>query len=584
MLQSPIAAQPARSSAASPAHSGPEIPPHASAASLPPLSDMTISQLLLAKRDGQCASKDVWEMLISLNTTAGRELLDSCRMAAETHHEAMAFTMATLFCSPAQERTLAGLDEAGIFIDPARREHLRPSDAALLMSDEGLQLWLRFAASPSAYPSVFVDSILNETSSAEPEDSLASALKVLVISGRDKTNDVAVSEIPGNFHLPLSHLCCRVAPQWLPSLLEFGTDPNQLTANGVPLVATAMAAQAERLRLTGHDLLTPHASLYQLASMLRSHGARLSLRSRTGAPPVMLLALNGYCAAAEALLSAGADCNATADNVNGNTLMHSLAAATHLGPHSFSAFFLLTLALRYGGDFDQPNHDGVAARALVSESLAQYLRVSQTMVASTRERARCCISTAPRPHSRNAGSHVPSFITTFAAQASRLCARGHDPLLPHESLFRLAISLQRDGADLGQRHADGTPPVLWLTRRGYCGAAEVLLALCPNANVPGREGHTLMHALAAATRAPDGATLADYMLTTALRYGGDPTLTNRSGITALSFLSADQSRFVRAGFALITATRKSAHETVTRRHPPIVQPADEPMRHSAASL
>ncbi|VVE39909.1 ankyrin [Pandoraea horticolens] len=545
---------------------------------------MTLSRLLLAKRDGQCASKDVWEMLINVNTTAGRELLDSCRIAAETHHQAMAFTMATLFCSPAQERTLARLDEAGIFIDPTRREHLRPSDAALLMSDEGLQLWLRFAASPSAYPSVFVDSILNETTSTEPEGPLASALRVLVVSGRDKTNDVAVSEIPGNFHLPLSHLCCRVAPQWLPSLLEFGTDPNQLTANGVPLVATAMAAQAERLRLTGHDLLTPHVSLYQLASMLRSHGARLSQYGRTRSPPAMLLALNGYCAAAEALLSTGADCNVTADNMKGNTLMHSLAAATHLGPHSFSAFFLLTLALRYGGDLDRPNHDGVKARALVSKSLAQYLQVSQTMVASTRERARCCISNAPRPLSRNASRDVPPFIATFAAEAGRLCARGHDPLLPHESLFQLGMSLQRNGADLGQRHADGIPPVLWLTRRGYCGAAEVLLALCPNANVPGREGHTLMHALAAATRAPDGATLADYMLTTALRYGGDPTLTNRSGITALSFLSADQSRFVRAGFALITATRKRAHETVARRHQPIVQPADEPMRHSAAFI
>lgn len=544
---------------------------------------MTLDHLLRAKRDAQCSSKDVWETLINVNTTAGRELFDSCQVAAETHHEALAFAMATLFCSPAQERTLARLDEAGIFIDQTRRAHLRPADADFLMSDQGLQLWLRFAASPSAYPSVFVDSILNETSCAEPAVPLASALKVLVISGRDKTNDVAASEVPGSFHLPLSHLCSQVAPDWLASVLEFGADPNQLTANGVPLVATAMAAQAERLRLTGHDLLTPHVSLYQLGAMLRSHGARLSQQSRTGSPPVMLLALNGYCAAAEALLSAGADCNASAGSVNGNTLMHSLAAATHLGAHSFSAFFLLTLALRHGGDLDAPNADGATARSLIRPSLARYLQISQTMIASTRERASRCLLTTSHSHARNANDHMPPFLATLAAEAHRLCARGHDPLLPHESLFQLGMSLQRSGADLGQRHQDGTPPVLWLAQRGYCGAAEVLLALCPNANVAGREGHTLMHALAAASHARDSATLADYMLITALRYGGDPTLPNQSGMTALSFLSTDQNRFARASFAFVTATRKSAYQTVIRRRQPIVQPADEHMRHTAAS-
>ncbi|RSD10189.1 ankyrin repeat domain-containing protein [Pandoraea apista] len=546
------------------------------------LSEMSLDRLLLAKRDKQCSSKDARDVLISVNTTAGRELLDSCRVARDGNPAGLAFTMATLFCTPPQERTLARLDEAGIFVDRTRRRHLRPDDANLLLSDEGLQLWLRFAASPSAYPSVFVDSILNETSGLPPEGRLASALKVLVLSGRDKTNTVAASAVPGNFHLPLSHLCSQVAPEWLSSVLAFGSDPNQLTAHGVPLIATAMAAQAERLRLAGHDLLTPHASLFQLGKMLRSHGTRLAQQDRTGSPPIMLLALNGYCAAAETLLSIGADCNATLGNLDGNCLMHYLAAATHRGRHALSAFFLLTLALRHGGDLDQPNVDGTTARSLVTESLSHHLRICQTMITSARQRAERCVLDAKHSCAQNIANEVPDIVAALLAQANRLNARGHNPLLPHESLLELGESLQRNGMNLEQRHRDGTPPIVWLTQRGYCGAAEVLLALCPNINEPGLDGSTLMHALAEATRESESATLAEYMLSTALRYGGDPTVVDQSGTTPLSLLPADRRPFIRDGFTLMSTTRQRANETVIQRRQAIVQLTDTPVRHSAA--
>lgn len=524
---------------------------------------MTLDRLLIAKGDGQCSPQQAWEILMNLNTTAGRELRDSCLISGASRPEELAFSMATLFCTAAQDRTLVKLDDAGIFIDRTRRDRLRPADAALLLSDEGLRLWLRFAASPSGYLSVFVDSILNAPTPDESTETLAAALRVLVACGRDTTNDVAASDVPGNVHLPLSHVCSQVAPEWLPTLLSYGADVNQRTANGVPLVATALAAQAQRLYAGGHDLLVPHVSYRQLGAMFQSHGADLSQRSRTGSPPVMLLALNGYCAAAEALLSLGAG-ERHADH-NGNTLMHYLAAVTHLRQHAVSAFFLLNLALRFGRNPNEPNREGTTPCALLRDGLAQYLRLNQTMIAQARERARRGVSASTAPGASGANRHVPPFVIAVAAEAHRRIAQGHDPLLPHESLFQLGMSLQRDGVDIGQRHTDGTPPVLWLARQGYCGAAEVLLALHPNPNACGPDGNTLMHALAGATRTRESAILADYMLTTALRYGGDPTRPNRSGNTALSFLSADRTRFVRASFAFVTETRNSAQQKVAQR-------------------
>ncbi len=543
----------------------PDVVPNGSRAAAPPLalSEMTLDRLLIARRDGQCSSQQAWEILMNLNTTAGRALRDSCLATGVARPEEMAFSMATLFCMSAQDRTLAKLDEAGIFIDRARRERLRPEDAALLLSDEGLQLWLRFAASPSAYLSVFVDSILNEAPPAEPTGTIAAALRVLVASGRDTTNDVAASEIPGIVYLPLSHVCSQVAPEWLPALLSFGADANQRTSNGVPLVATALAAQAQRLHLQGHDLLVPHLSLYQFGAMLQSHGADLSLRSRTGSPPVMLLALNGYCAAAEALLALGAGRH-SADR-NGNTLMHYLAAVTHLRQHAVCAFFMLNLAMRFGGDPDEPNREGTTAYALLGEGLAQYLRLNHTMITQARERAKRGVSPPARLSAQDSNRHVPPFVIALAAEARRLCEQGHDPLLPHEALVQLGMSFLHDGIDIGQPHPDGTPPVLWLARQGYCGAAEVLLALNPNANVCEPNGNTLMHALSGATRIRESAIFADYMLTTALRYGGDPTLPNRCGNTALSFLSAERTRFVRASFAFVTETRLNAQRKVANR-------------------
>ncbi|VVE33059.1 ankyrin [Pandoraea eparura] len=524
---------------------------------------MTLDRLLIAKRDGHCSPQQAWEILMNLNTTAGRALRDSCLISGASRPEELAFSMATLFCMPAQDRTLAKLDDAGIFIDRTRRDRLRPEDAALLLSDEGLQLWLRFAAAPSGYLSVFVDSILNAPAPAEPTGTLAAALRVLVACGRDTTNDVAASDVPGNVHLPLSHVCSQVAPECLPSLLSYGADVNQRTANGVPLVATALAAQAQRLYAQGHDLLVPHVSFHQLGAMFQSYGADLSLRSRTGSPPVMLLALNGYCAAAEALLSLSAG-DSGADR-NGNTLMHYLAAVTHLRQHAVSAFFLLNLAMRFGRNPEAPNREGTTPCALLGDGLAQYLRLNQTMIAQARERARRGVSTSTSPVASGANRHVPPFVIAMAAEAHRRIAQGHDPLLPHESLFQLGMSLQRDGVDIGQRHTDGTPPVLWLARQGYCGAAEVLLALQPNTNACGPDGNTLMHALAGATRTRESAILADYMLTTALRYGGDPTQPNRSGNTALSFLCTDRTRFVRASFAFVNETRNSAQKKVANR-------------------
>lgn len=570
----------------------------AAANALPYVSDMTLDRLLVAKRDLQCSPKQVWETLMNLGTTAGRELRDSCLVANAAHPEQMAFSMATLFCTSAQERTIEKLDDVGIFFDRTRRDHLTPDDASLLLSDEGLQLWLRFAASPSAYISVFVDSILNETFAAEPSGSLAAALRVLVASGRDTTNDVAASDVPGNVYLPLAHLCSQVAPEWLPSLLTFGTDANQRTAGGVPLVATALAAQAHRMYLEGHDLLFPHASLYRLGAMLQAHGANLSQRSRTGSPPVMLLALNGYCAAAETLLALGAG-NETADQ-NGNTLMHYLAALTHLRQHAVSAFFQLNLALRFGGDPDAPNHEGTTATSLLAESLSQYLRLSKSMIAHAREAAQRILPTVPTVQTAHTAhtartatapappcapsADVPPFVAAMAGEARRLCEQGHDPLLPHVALFELGMSFERDGIDIGQRHPDGTPPVMWLTRHGYCGAAEVLLALNANANAPDQDGNTLMHALADATRAPENAILFVYMLTAALRYGGDPTQTNRSGQTPLSFLCADRIRFVRASFAFVTETRKSAQRKAANYRQSTAHSPIAFMRHSAASL
>lgn len=521
---------------------------------------------------------------MNMNTTAGRELIDCCQVANPERAAELTFGMATLLCSSMRDRSLVRLRDAGVLLDQTRLSDLSAEDLALLLSDEGLQLWLRFAALPSAYLGLFVDSIMNGASCTEPSAAIACALRVLVLSGRDKTNNVATSEAPGSFHLPLAHLCSQVAPKWLPSLLKFGADANQVSAKNVPLVVTAMAAQADRIHRDGHDLLIPHTSLYQLGTLLRSHGAQLSQHPGEGAPPVSLLALNGYCAAAEALLSAGAQCN-TADG-RGNTLMHHLAAAVHLKRQSFLSFFMITLALRFGGDLDQPNHDGVAAFSLLPGSVSQYVRMSQKMIALAREAARRSLSLTPstQPLAPSAESNVPPFVAAMARQARQLHAQGHDLLLPHESLLQLGISFQRRGIDLGQRHPDGTPPVLWLTQRGYCGAAETLLALNPNTNVPAQDGNTLMHALAANVQVGDNAVLADHMLTTALRYGGNPHHPNRSGQTALSLLPDERRRFLRASFTSISATRTIAQRMAASRLQPITQPSDAPMRHSVAPL
>ncbi|AKM29474.1 hypothetical protein AB870_04005 [Pandoraea faecigallinarum] len=334
-----------------------------------------MDDVLTAQREGRGSSQEIWETLMSLSTVSGRELRDSCLVARPADPEGLTFTMATLFCTPERRRTLADLERAGIFVGSSRRTPLAPEDAGLLTSDEGLRLWLRYAASPSAYPSLFIDAILGDTFPPEPSPSLMRALRVLIACGRDTTNDVPISNVPGECYLPLSHLCSHVAAPWLPSLLHLGANPNQVTASGVPLVASAMAAQADRLHTQGHDLLIAHDSLYRLGKTLCTHGADLAMPSRKGSPPVMLLALNGYCAAAEVLLALGASCNTAAGDPGGNTLMHQLAAATRHKACSFTAFFLFTLALRYGGDPGQANHAGVTALSLLPDSLSHFARL-----------------------------------------------------------------------------------------------------------------------------------------------------------------------------------------------------------------
>ncbi|VVD85703.1 ankyrin [Pandoraea anhela] len=531
---------------------------------------------------------------MSLTSAAGRELRDSCLIANPVDPKGLAFSMASLFCTPERRRTLADLDNAGIFIDRSRYAQLAAEDAALLMCDQGLQLWLRYAASPCAYPTLFVDAIMNGEFSPEPPPRLAHALRVLIACGRDTTNDVPISETPGDVHLPLSHLCSHVAVEWLPSLLRFGANPNQVTASGVPLIASAMAAQADRLHAQGCDLLILHESLYRLGKTLNAHGASLTAPSRSGSPPVMLLALNGYCGAAEVLLGLGATCNTSEGNRSGNTLMHQLASATQHKAYSFTAFFLFILALRYGGDPDLPNSSGVKAVSLLPDSLAQYVRLSQKMIAQARERALHVIAN-PRPKSaEETNGTLPVVSAALMAEAKRLCDAGQDPLRPHASLFHVATSLRQQGVDIDSLHQDGSPPVLWLALRGYCGAAEVLLALMPDCNAPRFEGNTLMHFLAVATRHPGDAIYADYMLNTALRYGGDPTIDNHAGHSAITSLTAERIRFLRAGLAFITQTRRRALQNLNNRRNPLAratlvataqhrEPHAAPLRHSAAA-
>ncbi|VVE00284.1 ankyrin [Pandoraea morbifera] len=564
------------------------------------LTELSLPQLLAAMRRGHCAAQAVRDLLLRADSAAGRELRDACRMRDIEACEALVFSMASLLGTPAKDRTLAQLDECGIFVTPSRRLHLRRDEADLLLSDQGLLLWLQYAASPSAYPSVFIDTIMNEcitvgmtgmsvTPEASATDSrLGTALRVLVACGRDTTNDVAASEMPGHFHPPLSHLCSVVAPEWLPRLLAFGADANQRAASGVPLLAAAMAAEAERLHHSGHHPLILHESLYRLGALLLSNGALASQPAPTASPPAMLLALNGYCAAAEAVLSLGETCNV--ENHDGNTLMHHLAAATQHTAHSFAAFFLFTVALRYGGDPGHANHAGATPIALLSSSLVKYVRLYQAMLSQARERARHLILTGDAPTASDTDARLSPLTVAMQREAKRLCDAGHDPLLPHASLFQTARALLRPGADREAVHRECTLPIVWLGRHGYCGAAEVLLSLHPDAgNAPDDEGNTLMHYLAGSTRAAGDPTHADYLLNVAMRYGADPNRANRAGTTPLAMLGGERARFVRATHAFVAETQRRAQWTIAHRRQraaPAVRGAGAaapPMRHSAAS-
>ncbi|QDX22689.1 hypothetical protein FP568_16485 [Pandoraea pnomenusa] len=579
----------------------PTVPPLPSTSSTTPLrplqpkpvnlTELPLPQLLAAMRRGHCAAQAVRDLLLRTDTASGRELRDACRMTDIAAGEDRVFSLASLLGTPAKDRTLAQLDDCGIFVTPSRRLHLRRDEADLLLSDEGLLLWLRYAASPSAYPSVFVDTIMNEctapgtpgtpgttgmtgmtgmtaTPAAErPNTRLGTALRVLVACGRDTTRDVAASEMPGHFHPPLSHLCSLVAPEWLPSLLAFGADANQRAASGVPLLAAAMAAEAERLHQSGHPPLTLHESLYRLGTLLVSNGALASQPAPTASPPAMLLALNGYCAAAEAVLSLGETCNI--ENHDGNTLMHHLAAATQHSAHSYAAFFLFTVALRYDGDPCHANHAGATPIALLPRSLVKYVHLYRAMLTQARERARHLILESETPTVSDTDARLSPLTVAMQREAKRLCDGGHDPLLPHASLFQTARALLRQSADREAVHREYALPIVWLGRHGFCGAAEVLLSLQPDAgNAPDDEGNTLMHYLAGSTRAAGDPTHADYLLNIAMRYGADPNRANRAGTTPLAMLCGERARFVRATHAFVSETHRRARWTIAHRRQP----------------
>lgn len=581
------------------------------------LSEMSLDYLLRARRANLFSSHVLRRTLANTDTVAARELRDACRVANTGDVERMLRHFTALLCTPEPRRTIDQLADAGIFIAPSRRYGLSPENARALLSDEGLLLWLRFAAAPSAYRDVFVDPILatdgalagtggldshrdsrhdtrpggsscsvhhahhagDDTESLDASrERLATALRVLVACGRDTTNDVPASDQPGDAHLPLSHLCSRVAPEWLPKLLAFGSDVNQTSHHGVSLLTTALAAQALRIKRRDLDLLVPHDSLYALALALRNRGASLTHRSNSGSPPAVLLALNGMCGAAEVLLSLGVSSNAP--DRNGNTLMHYFAATARTSRRAYCAFVMFTVALRYGGNPHLPNAEDRTAFSLLRQSLRVYADAVQKLLINAREIARLTIAREQDVRHTNV-SHVTA---AMADEARRLYSLGWDPLLPHASLFAAAISLRANGVDLTQRHPDGMPPVLWLTHHGFCGAAEVLLALTRNSNTPFQNGNTLLHLLAAAPRHGRASAPADYMLHTALRYGGNPTQVNAAGFSALAGLPSDMVRFLRAGLALYRGAAQQAARTVSELSCAGAPVDADSLRHSAADL
>ncbi|AJC19377.1 hypothetical protein RO07_00685 [Pandoraea pulmonicola] len=352
------------------------------------LTALPLSRLLCGRETSEYHPTDVWATLVNPQSYAGRELRDTCDAA--NPGGPLFLEMVTLLTTNERERTVDRLADAGIFVAPARRQHGRHEDTLFLQTDEGLTLWLQYAALPGASQNVFDSSDVYGESTTVEQSRIDAVLRILVACGRDASDAAPFSDAVPPLN-PLSHLASQVAPQWLPRLLALGVDPNQVNNRGTPLVVAAMRAEAIRLRLAGRDPLAVHASLCHLGRLLKRHGADLQRSSRVGAPPVAILTFHGHCGAAEALLSIGADPN-TPDQ-NGHTLMHHLAhntreidtaekrATAHL------AHYLLIVATRYGGDLDRTNSAGQSARSFVPRPLSLDPHMSRQFVDSVRETA-----------------------------------------------------------------------------------------------------------------------------------------------------------------------------------------------------
>lgn len=353
------------------------------------LSATSLVDLLDVRRGSLYRTQDIWNMLADPQSCAGRELRGACEAASP--NGPLFLEMVTLLTMPESERTVDRLMDAGVFLIPARAGYLRPEDAALLRSNEGLLLWLQYAATPTAYLKVFDGSDIYGATSTHDRTRIAKILRILLACGRDRTD--ARPSTPSDLAPinPLSHLCSQVAPHWLRRVLELGGCPHQMSQRGVPLIVNAMRAEAIRLHNAGQDFMRAHTSLRQLAELLKRHGADLTQPNARGVPAAALLAFHGLCGAAEALLISGAGANA-ADR-HGNTLMHHLAHAIHMRdapPHAENAklaHYVLIAAIHHGGNLDVPNAAGHTARSWLPEPTSLGPQVDDALLATARTAA-----------------------------------------------------------------------------------------------------------------------------------------------------------------------------------------------------
>lgn len=357
-----------------------------------PLDAMSLPQLLDAQSSRRYRPQDIWHALVNAQIYASRELRAICERASP--NGPLFGEMVTLLTTKEEDRSLDRLADAGIFLTSTRAHPLPAEDAALLRSNEGLKLWLEYAAAPASYLNVFDGSDVFSETVAEDRSRIDRILRVLVACGRDRTDAPPLHPSDTMPRNPLAHLCSQIAPQWLRRLLELGAKPEQTNSRGMPLTVVAMRAQALRLYIAGHDPLAPHDSLRQLAQLLKRRGADLMQPDREGMPSITLLTLHGLCGAAEALLATGADPN-TPDR-GGNTLMHHLAYIVHLRNDpakadcahlAYLAHYVLIIASRYGGDVTRVNHAGQSPRAWLPKPFTLAPQIGQAFLDTVRKTA-----------------------------------------------------------------------------------------------------------------------------------------------------------------------------------------------------